>query len=167
MPLFNLDTLSFSYCYSQTLDNYWEWMHIFSLVERCQAPKIVFVIFGAHEPVPNTSFLSQCGVYTCKVVEGCGDVLGGIPICGVAHDEAGLPHGAVSHQDTVHPSFQCWPGPAPLHTHREVPGFQEPRRDRGTVEDAQSSEDGLWDAAGFGFPHVLRQHVWTKEHAGF
>lgn len=44
--------------------------------------------------------------FTREVVKRRGHVLGGIPVGGVAHHQAGFPHGSVPHQHALHPPLR-------------------------------------------------------------
>lgn len=57
---------------------------------------------------------------TCEVVEGSGDVVGGVAIGGVADHQAGLPHRPIPHQDAVDPLLGRRSGSPPFHAQREV-----------------------------------------------
>lgn len=70
---------------------------------------------------------------TGEVVKRCRNIFCWVSVGGVADNEAGLAHRAVSNQDAVHLALRCGAGAPALHAQREVPVLYAPRRDGGAV----------------------------------
>ncbi len=68
-------------------------------------------------------------IFTCKVVKRCWNILGGISIGGIAHNETSFTHCTITDQHALDPALRCRPEAA-LHRGWQISAPESPRGNR-------------------------------------